>query len=279
MDTISSPTELERLEWTASQSYFAYGVRFGLRTNTEEGLSLAQPHLPLGWQETIADEVELLYSLHLAPPNKYSDTAPNHLLYADSTLIARSDDAAQVLQTFKEHAQLATILRAQDRLFVHAGVVGWNGRAILLPGRSLSGKTTLVQALIQAGATYYSDEFAVLDRRGWVHPYALPLSIRSHNTPPTKTPIEQLGGQCGIAPLPVGLIAVTQYQRRAHWNPRVLSPARALLALMENTVAARREPEYTLPILRETVLHAKIVEGKRGEARHIAPTLLDLASA
>ncbi len=273
-----SPFAAERLKWRAHQSYLAYGVRFGLQTNIPEGLSLAQPYLPLGWQEILANEVELLYSLHLARSNQHSETTPYHLLYADSLLIARSADVTQVLQTFKEHAQLVTILRAQDRLFVHAGVVGWNGRAILIPGRSLSGKTTLVRALVQAGAIYYSDEFAVLDHRGWVYPYALPLSIRTHNASSIQTPIEQLGGQRGTEPLPVGLIAITQYKRRARWKPRSLSPARALLALMDNTVAARREPEYTLPILRETVLHARVIKSQRGDAPHIAPALLELAS-
>ena len=61
--------------------------------------------------------------------------------------------------------------RARNRIFIHAGVVGWQGRAIVIPGRSFSGKSTLVAALLQAGATYYSDEFAVLDGRGYVHPF------------------------------------------------------------------------------------------------------------
>jgi hypothetical protein len=129
------------------------------------------------------------------------------------------------------------------------------------------------------GAAYYSDEFAVLDCRGWAHPYTLPLSIRSANGEPTKIPIEQLGGERGTEPLPVALIVLTQYQRRAHWCPRELSPAQAMLALMDNTVAARREPEYTMPILRETVLHAKSIESKRGEAVRVAPALLKLPSA
>ena len=80
-----------------------------------------------------------------------------------------------LLTAFNKHAELLTAYRAQDCLFVHAGVVGWQGKAILIPGRSFSGKTTLVKALIEAGATYYSDEFAILDRQGLVHPYPLPL--------------------------------------------------------------------------------------------------------
>ena len=34
-------------------------------------------------------------------------------------------------------------------------------------------------ALIEAGAVYYSDEFAVVDPDGWVYPYPQPLGLRS----------------------------------------------------------------------------------------------------
>ena len=53
------------------------------------------------------------------------------------------------------------------------------------------------------------------------------------------------------------MIVVTHYQPRACWRPQPLSPARALLALMDNTVAARREPEYSMPILRKVAMAAR----------------------
>jgi hypothetical protein len=43
---------------------------------------------------------------------------------------------------------------------------------MVLPGKSFAGKTTLVAALVRAGAEYWSDEYAVLDANGDVHPYA-----------------------------------------------------------------------------------------------------------
>ena len=65
-------------------------------------------------------------------------------------------------------------------MFVHAGVVAVDGRALLLPGGSFTGKTTLVAALLRAGAQYGSDEYAVLDEAGLVLPaYPRPLSIRN----------------------------------------------------------------------------------------------------
>ena len=49
------------------------------------------------------------------------------------------------------------------------------GHGIMLPGYSFAGKTTLVAEFVRAGALYYSDEYAVLDRDRFAHPYPRPL--------------------------------------------------------------------------------------------------------
>jgi hypothetical protein len=84
--------------------------------------------------------------------------------------------------------------RARRWCFVHAGVVGWRGRVIVIPGRSHSGKTTLVAEWLRAGALYYSDEYAVFDAMGRVHAYAKPLSLRQ-NGAATRYAVEALGGR------------------------------------------------------------------------------------
>jgi hypothetical protein len=263
------------LGWTVGQSYTAYGLRFGLRSNDPSALAQVASRVPLGWQPSSLDEVDIWYSFHVAPRSELEAQHRDHLLYCDSTLLARSVDSASLFTAFENHAQLLTAFSAKDYLFVHAGAVGWQGRAMLIPGRSMAGKTTLVGALVQAGATYYSDEYAVLDKDGRVHPYALPLSIRENmGQIGRKTPVESIGGQAGVEPLPVGLVVVTQYQPRARWRPQVLSPAQALLALMDNTVAAQREPHYTMPILRQVVMNAHTIQSKRGSAKPIAHALL-----
>ena len=92
-------------------------------------------------------------------------------------------------------------LHAPNHVFVHAGVVGVEDRAIVLPGRSFAGKTTLVAALVKAGAEYWSDEYAVLDADGLVHPYPKPLSVRINDTRETdEQPVESLGGRAGEGP-------------------------------------------------------------------------------
>ena len=67
----------------------------------------------------------------------------------------------------------------------------------MLPAPSFGGKTTLVAALVRAGAIYYSDEFAVLDEQGFVHPYAKPLSIRGADNWQVNHSVASLGGVVG----------------------------------------------------------------------------------
>ncbi|MGI8686882.1 MAG: hypothetical protein ACR2MO_17635 [Acidimicrobiales bacterium] len=61
---------------------------------------------------------------------------------------------------------------------VHAAVAGRHGRAVIFPGRSGAGKTTLVAALSLDGWDYLSDEVAALDLHGdVVRPYPRPLAL------------------------------------------------------------------------------------------------------
>jgi hypothetical protein len=272
--------KLDRLGWTAGMSFTAYGTRFGIRANDPGVLEQVLPHLPLGWAPDSSPTVDFLYSVLAGGPGKHKGIRRYNLLYAGAGRLIRTLDMAEVFAHLESHLELFTAYLAKDYLFVHAGVVGWQGQAILIPGRSFSGKTTLVSALVKAGATYYSDEYAILDPHGRVRPYPVPLSLRDETGRSLKkSSIEALGGQAGVEPLPVGLVVVTEYQPEAQWQPRKLSPAHAMLALMDNTVAARRGPELSMPILKQVALEAETIESKRGEAQTVAPQLLNYITA
>ncbi|MCB0166994.1 MAG: hypothetical protein KDI79_22395 [Anaerolineae bacterium] len=261
-------------------SFRAYGTHFGIRVTDPHVLERLQPHLPLGWEPAVSARVDFMYSLVAARASQRQGTRSYHLLYAGSGRIARTQDFDELCARLASHLELVTAFLAKNCLFVHAGVVGWQGKAIIIPGRSFSGKTSLVTALIKNGATYYSDEFAILDSRGWVHPYPSLLSVRQgYDLNTKKYRAEELGGQVGVEPLPVGLVVITQYQPAAPWRPLKLSPAQAMLALMNNTVAALRGPEVSLPILKQVVLQAKTIKSKRGEAEDVVPLLQKLVSA
>lgn len=189
--------------------------------------------------------------------------------------MGRSLDVEKVLQLFESDLQLYIAERARGRVFIHAGAVGWQGRAILIPGRSLSGKSTLVAELVKAGATYYSDEYAVLDARGRVHPYPRWLGFRHDGDASSqRVPVEWLGGVMGSRPLPVGLVVVTTYKQSARWRPRRLSAGKGALELLDNTVSIQRKPEAALPVLSRVASEAAILKGARGEAKEAAELIL-----
>lgn len=266
--------KIDRLGWTDGLSFTAYGVRFGVRTNDARVLARVVEHLPPGARPSEAGVVERLYSLRVG--GQVSSRARNyHLLYGDLARLSRSHDLDEVMERFESDLQLHVAEFARRRLFVHAGVVGWRGRAIIVPGRSRSGKTTLIKEMVRAGATYYSDEYAVLDEHGRVHPYAKPLSIRrpgENRQEPLA--IEEIGGRAGRKPLPIGLVLVTEYNEGARWRPRQCSAGRGALEIMANMVAIRRRPQAALPVLSRALQGAVILKGARGEACEMIGRLL-----
>ena len=221
--------------------------------------------------------VDELYSVIVGRAEPGARIRRYHLLYAGAVRLARTMDLEEVFERLESDLHVQTALNARDLLFVHAGVVAWHGQAIVLPGRSQSGKSTLVASLVRAGATYYSDEYAVLDGRGRVHPYSKPLSLRDEAGGRSRRyPVKALGGgRAGTRPLPIGLVAVTAYRPGGRWCPRALSSSRAVLALLDNTLVARAQPAFfVLKMLRVAVSGAAALQGKRGEANAVARPLL-----
>jgi hypothetical protein len=267
--------KIDRLGWAAGLSFVSYGVRVGVRVNSAEALSLVEEHFPPGWKISDSSVVERLYSLILGGVGQRPGVRRFNLLYGDIARLARSINRDEVLDIFESDLGLYVAEMARRRVFVHAGVVGWKGQAILLPGRSFSGKSTLIAELVRAGATYYSDEYAVLDARGRVHPYPKPLQIREDESAKQKKyPVAAFGGQTGTKPLPVGLIAVSKYQPGARWRPRTLTAGRGTLELLANTVSARRQPENVLAALHQVVSRAPVLKSLRGEATETIDLIL-----
>jgi len=268
--------KVDRLGWAVGFSIKSYGVRIGIRSNDPVCLKRVRKHLPHGWELSSSPFVERLYSVRVGLQGTQGNVRRFNLLYGDHIRLARSLDLNQVFETFESDLRLFVAELARRRVFVHAGVVGWKGKAIVVPGRSFSGKTSLIAELVRAGATYYSDEYAVFDSRGRVHPFPKPLEIReAGEVRQSKITVETLGGQTGTQPLPVGLVVMTQFKEGARWRPRKLSAGKGVLELLSNTVSARREPEKALVALQHVVATAQIVKGARGESRDIVQSILN----
>ena len=165
--------------------------------------------------------------------------------------------------------------RSPTHVFLHAGVVARDGGALVIAGRSRSGKSSLVASLIRQGALYLSDEFAPVDGAGLVHPFPRPLGIRPNRRDmPEPVPPEVFNARIGDGPLPVTGVALVHYDPDGHWMPEPRSQGEGVLGLLDNAVTAREQPERCLAVIGRAVSRATVVAGERGDADETAAAML-----
>lgn len=263
---------LDSLEWPAGIVLECLGVRLGVRINDPTVLAAVRQCLPPGWQLSPNPEVEALASLVVGTEG---DAANPHQLFDGAERVGQGRRLDLILEHLESLLRFKVAVGSREHLFLHAGVVALGGCAVVIPGRSMSGKSTLVAAMIQAGALYYSDEFAVVDESGQVFPFPKRLSLRQGSGQlPRRPSAESLGGACGIGPVPVSLIIATSYQPGATWQPRELTPGEAMLSLLDNCPAAQLRPAEVMRVLRHLATQAVTVAGPRGEAAELSAWLL-----
>ena len=248
-------------------SFEAFGVFATLTASAPDLLDRAREVLPPGWQACPPGRAQQQFGIAAREDGKYQVTREGEPVVRDLPL-----DLA--LDTLGSQFRLFVSRNSPEKIFVHAGVVACRDRAIVIPGESYAGKTTLVAALVGAGAVYYSDEFAVVDDEGLVHPYPKPLSLRDDRGWQTDHHVQTLGGVAGERALPMGAVVVTSYRPDAEWRPRRGSPGEGALALMANTVPARERPAQAVRTLMRALEGAVVIESERGDAEEVAPLLL-----
>ena len=98
------------------------------------------------------------------------------VLTCNSDSIWESDDAGEIAAAF----ELQLYRRIADSwgtriLSLHAAAVASCGRVTLFSGTSGAGKSSMATKALLQGYEYLSDEFALLDSTGMVHPFPRPL--------------------------------------------------------------------------------------------------------
>jgi hypothetical protein len=166
---------------------------------------------------------------------------------------------------------------AKKHVFLHAGAVKWREKAIIIPGNSFSGKTTLVAELIRCGAEYYSDEYAVLDENGLVHPFERLLSMRSDSTPMTEsyTSAKELNGHVGRDPASVGCVLFTKYIPESIPHLESLTAGQGVVKVIAQTIGIKRNTEFAINVLKKAFTSAIIIESPRPDAGSFARTFLE----
>jgi hypothetical protein len=247
----------------------AFGVHVTVSVDEPSMLALVRAILPPGWREPDGSTPGASFALLTVDGGRV-------VVIQDGREIAGPCPVDVAIEALDAIVRLHVAQYAAGWTFVHAGAVAVKGQAIVLPGRSFAGKTTLVRALIEQGADYLSDEYAAFDADGLVHPYPKPLSIRPGDGTrrSVDTPAASLGATTADRAIPVGLVAATRYIEHAQWAPERRTPAEGALLLLEHAVAARDDPPRVLRDLRAAVVGARVVESDRGEASVAARALL-----
>ncbi|MCC7177582.1 MAG: DUF692 family protein [Acidobacteria bacterium] len=109
-------------------------------------------------------------------------------VFEDDEPIAECRGTEDVVPVMKLLLREMAVNRHPFLMSVHAGVVSFGDGCVLLPASAGSGKTTLTAALIRAGATYFSDEIALLEEGTLaVRPVPLALTIKEGSVAPLRT--------------------------------------------------------------------------------------------
>lgn len=248
----------------------SHGVPFRLAAETQGLLELMREQAPFGSVEhsNEAPDVRTFAVQSTGMDAQYRVTADDEVLVSGEAL-------SPALVQLGGHMMLHVAEYAPEYVFIHAGAVAFRGRMLLLPGASHAGKSTLVAELVRAGATYYSDEFALIDSGGRVHPFARDLRMRWPGlAEQTPVPVAQLNGRAGTDAVPVSLVFFAEYAENAQWAPEALSPGRAVLEMLLHTIPVRRTPGRVLATLSSMMGHAAAWRSQRGEAALAAQSLL-----
>jgi hypothetical protein len=249
----------------------AYGARLVLSAPDHELMGHILDRLPPGWRRC-GEDVSLGAVAWQFELQREGDA---YRIRAADGLERRVGDLDLAIQMLRTQMRRYVGHYAPDLVFVHAGVVAHMGQAILLPGESFSGKSTLVDALVRAGADFYSDEFAVLDGRGRALQYREPLIMRV----PGGTEELDIAPAMEQPPIAIGMVAIATYTPGSTWLPARLSVGAGVLAMLEHAVPARQRPADTIAALSQALEQSVILRGERGEADETARALLDLAEA
>lgn len=248
-------------------SFEAFGVPVQLTVDEGELAARVHDRLPPGWRECAPTASARRFGLRRVDGDSYEVTVDGRTQLYQAAL-----DVAVAMLDAEIRLYIAT--NAREHVFVHAGVVASGERALVIPGKSFSGKSTLVKALVEAGATYYSDEYAVVDRTGRVHPYPRRLSLRVP-AGRQESDIAELGGVAGDVAAELALVVITHYRSDSDWNPARVTNGRGLAELLANCFPAQQRPQESLTVLNRAISRVVcVLEGNRGEAGPVAEALL-----
>lgn len=192
------------------------------------------------------------------------------------TVLFETGSADSVLQALQHWIDATVSRRAVGLMPLHAGVVAWRTRAVLVPGPSGSGKSTLIAALVERGATYYSDELAFLDDGGRAHAYPRHMILRAGAATRVK-PVDHAGA--ARPPLRVGLICALRFEGDSRFDVEPMPASEAVLVMLANTPRELTGAGGIASAFLQAAATGLAYRGVRGSADEAAESILRLADS
>jgi len=184
----------------------------------------------------------------------------------------RSIDASIGWDLVESELGLFAAERLEGLVAIHAAMLVHDGRAILVPGPSRAGKTTLALAAIKAGVTVASDEYALFDlRSGLVHGWPRPLRIRRDDGGIERRALPPSSN----GRVPVAAVAAIRYDPD---GPPIapISRADATIAVLENCVCGASRPTDAFDAAVRITAASRTVAGCHADAAPALQQLLEL---
>jgi hypothetical protein len=172
----------------------------------------------------------------------------------------------------------ALVRKLRSLRAVHAGAVVLKGRALVIPGSSHAGKSSLVAELLRRGAAHLSDEYALVDGEGRIHAYPRPLLLRDGRPKQRMVLPEELIASFATEPVSVGWIIAVDYDSEAAWNVQQISQGEAVMLLLRNTPHELGQSPEMIDLFTRCAAGAKCFAGSRGDVVDAAQRVLELVS-
>lgn len=122
-----------------------------------------------------------------------------------------------------------------DRILLHAAAVGWEGKGVLIVGRSGSGKSTFSVSCLTAGLDFVSDDYTLVSASGPLQ--AMPLYTSVAVNPDMYHKLPQLGDP-SVQPSAAWCNGKLQFRLQRHQ----LCPALDINAIIMPKISGRDQP-------------------------------------
>lgn len=159
---------------------------------------------------------------------------------------------------------------------VHAGAVQWGDQVLLLPGGTHTGKSSLVAELLRRRASYFSDEYALIDSEGRAHPYPRPLLIRDGGSEQVPVAPDDYGAMVATSPARIGWILSLIYEPGGSWDVAAIPQSEGVITLLQNTPHILADTPGMMDSFQRAAADAKCHSGKRPSAEHAADAILEV---